>query len=241
MNDMIYTVFIAEDKIPARELLTGYILGRSELTLKGTARDGREAFEKLSEKKYDLLFLDVDMPFLNGIQVLEGLESPPRVIFTTSFDKYAIKAFDLCAIDYLLKPFTRDRFNVAVDKALSRMESPDKSNCLSDIGLSFKEKNRYRILPFEDIVYISSHERKTVIHTEEKCFEMNSLLKDVALKLPVISFMRIHKQYIINKNRVKEFEHVLGSQYRIYLNDDDETALPVGQSYVPDIKEMLAL
>ncbi|PKL38370.1 MAG: DNA-binding response regulator [Spirochaetae bacterium HGW-Spirochaetae-1] len=240
MDDRLYTVFIAEDMVPARELLVSYILERPELKLEGMARDGREALEKLSAHTYDLLFLDVEMPFFNGIEVYEKLEPSPLVIFTTSFNEFAVRAFDLCAVDYLLKPFTQARFDTAVDKAIAQILNADTPTRLKDKVFTFKDKNKYRVLPFEDIVYVSSHKRKTIIHTEEKCFELNCFLSDVMEKLPGNIFIRVHKQHAINMNKIREFEHILGSQYRIYLNDEDETILPIGQSFVSDIKKIIS-
>ena len=99
-----YSVFITEDMIHARDLLIAYIKTRPELELQGIAKNGEEALEELSRKNYDLLLLDINLPILSGIEVLEQLKKIPYIIFTTAYDKYAIRAFEFGAIDYLLKP-----------------------------------------------------------------------------------------------------------------------------------------
>ncbi len=241
MKNTRYSVLIAEDKAPAREILIDFIIKRPELDLQGIARNGKEALDLLSEKPYDFLFLDIEMPHASGIEVLEKCVTPPSfVIFTTSYDKFAVKAFELCAIDYLLKPFSRERFDSAVDKALSK-DAFRTSTPLKNRGLTFKEKSMFRILPFEDIIYLSSHNKKTIIHTDEKCFEINRLLKEIQESLPAESFIRIHKQYIINREKASCLEHILGSQYRLHLNDGDDTILPLGLSFLSDVKKRLSL
>lgn len=238
-----YSVLIAEDELPSRELLVEYLIKRPELRLEGIAKNGEEALEKLREKKYNMLFLDINLPVMTGIEVLEKLDEIPYLIFTTAYDKYAIKAFELGAIDYLLKPFTQNRFNQAVDKALLAIKSHKKNlESAESLGFSFKEGENYYIVPYEEIIYISSSGRHIVVHTEEKDFEISGLLKDLEVKLSAYgsnSFFRIHKQFIVNIRFVARYQYILGGQYEIYLKDSDETALPVGRKYALPLKEKL--
>ncbi len=234
------SVFIAEDEQPARELLIEYLLGRSELKLEGMAQTGQEALEKLSQKDYDLLFLDINLPVFSGIEVLEKLDRYPYLIFTTAYDKYAIKAFEIGVIDYLLKPFSRERFNQAVDKAiLAIRENRGNLKGLHEIGLAIKENENHYIIPFDDVVYISSHSRHVVVHTEEKDFESATLLKNIESRLPENKFIRIHKQYVVNVKYISHFQYLIGGQYEIYLKDGDETALPVGRKFTTLLKSRL--
>ncbi len=234
------SAFIVEDEQPARELLIEYVLLREELKLEGMAQNGEDAVQKLLKKNYDLLFLDISLPVISGIEVLDKLDSFPYVIFTTAFDQYAIKAFDLGAVDYLLKPFTLDRFNQAVDKALSiiKGEKPYFDSPKS-LGLSFKENNKHYIIAFDDIVYLSSNAKQTVVHTEMRDFETQQLLKDLGIKLPEDHFIRIHKQFIVNLSYVSRMEYTIGGQYEATLKDDEMTKLPVGVKYAPDMKKKL--
>lgn len=236
------SVFIVEDNEPARELLIEYIINRQELKLEGIARNGDEALQKLSKRNYDLLFLDVNLPLKSGIEVLEELDPLPYIIFTTAFDKYAIKAFDLGAVDYLLKPFSEERFNQAVDKAISLLKKNQISfDYTSNIHLSFKDEHRHQLVPFEDIIFLTANGRSTIIHTNNKNYETTQLLKDVGAKLPGDIFIRIHKKYIINTKYLSQVEYIIGGQYEISLNDEDRTKLPVGRKYSPDLKKRLLI
>lgn len=241
-NKKSISVFIAEDEQPARELLIDYLLLRPELKLEGIAQNGDEALQKLLKGDYRLLFLDINLPILSGIQVLERLKKYPYLVFTTAYDKYAIKAFEMGAIDYLLKPFSKERFNQAVDKAVQAIQD-NRSNIRSplDIGLSIKENENHYILSYDNIVYVSSHARHTVIHTDDKCFEIANLLKDIEEKLPESSFIRIHKQFIVNMKFISHFQYMVGGQYEIYLKDEDETSLPVGRKYANLLKDKLKI
>ncbi|MCP4138131.1 MAG: response regulator transcription factor [bacterium] len=238
----IYSVFIAEDMRHARELLIDYLATREELKLEGTAKNGEEALEKLTSGNYDLLLLDINLPIMSGIEVLEKMDNIPYVIFTTAYDKYAIKAFDFGAVDYLLKPFPLERFNQAVDRFLeAKRESQEKQLSFKDFSLSFRENRIQCLVAFKDIIYLSSHGKRTVIHTEEKDFEASSILKDIEEKLAADDFVRIHKQYIVNTKHITRIQHDVGGQYVAVFNDSDESTLPVGRTYVSTLKERLEL
>ncbi len=241
----IFSVFIVEDKPSARELLIEFVMLREELRLGGIAKNGEEALEKLSKKSYDLLFLDIGLPELSGIEVLDKLSSKPYVIFTTANKRYALKAFDAGAVDYLLKPFNLDRFNQAVDKALSIMKGEKISSGLpKSIGLSLssKENHRYNIIiSFDDIIYFSSHSKRTMVHTREKDYETHQLLKDLWERLSEDIFIRIHKQHIVNLSFISKVEYAQGGKYEVTLRDKDATSLPVGQTFASDLKKKLTI
>jgi DNA-binding LytR/AlgR family response regulator len=240
MGNEIIRVFIAEDEQPARELLLDYIFKRSELKLEGWSKNGQEAYEKLCEKEFDLVFLDINMPIMTGIEVLEKLTDPPYVIFTTAYDKYAIKAFEFSAIDYLLKPFTQERFNSAVDKALATIiKKTPVANPATRLGLYFKaDENRY-IISFDDIVYVSSKGRHSFVHTKTKVFETAMPLKEISKKLPQDLFVRTHKQYIVNLKAISHVQYLIGGQYAAFLKDAAKTTLTIGRMYVSELKEKL--
>ena len=237
MRDDVFSVFVAEDEQPARDLMLDYILGREELKLEGWSKDGEDAYGKLSEKKYDLMFLDINMPKMSGIELLEKLENPPFVIFTTAYDEYAIKAFEFGAIDYLLKPFTQERFNNAVDKALSVIRNkgpyPDVKK---NLGLSFREYENYYLIGYNDIIYISSQGRHSFIHTRTKVYEAATSLKEIIPKLPEDLFVRIHKQCVVNLNFISHVQYLIAGQYAAFLKDIEKTTLTIGRSYAPALK-----
>lgn len=237
-----YSVLIAEDMTPARQLMEKYVSLRNELELIGTAKNGGETLQKLQSRKYDLLLLDIHLPVMSGIEVLEKLKNYPYVIFTTAYDKYAIKAFDIGAIDYMLKPIAVDRFHKAIDRFLDfKKDNIEYKPRLKQYGLSFMEKGKHYFVSFNDIIYLSSHGKHTVIHTEERDFEPASLIKDIEKKLDAEMFHRIHKQYVINMHYVACLEYNQGGKYNITLKDDDESLLPVGRTYAAGFKEKLEL
>ncbi len=240
MHDDVFTVFVAEDEQPARDLLLDYIFKRDELKMEGWSKDGEETYKKLCEKEYDLMFLDINMPKMSGIEVLEKLKSPPYVIFTTAYDEYAIKAFELGAIDYLLKPFSQERFNSSVNKALSIIKNKGPyPNSLTKLGLSFKEEENHYLIGYNDIIWLSSRGRHSLIHTRTKVFETAMSLKEILQKLPPDIFVRIHKQFIVNLNFISHIQYLIGGQYAAFLKDAAKTTLTIGRMYAPVLKSKL--
>lgn len=206
-EDKLISTLIVEDMKPAAAFLTKCINARSELKLTGVAKNGQEALEKLKSRDYDLVFLDIHLPVMSGIEVLESLEKIPHIIFTTAYDKYAVRAFEFGAVDYLLKPFTPERFNQAVSRFLA--EKKDRVNeqpLPHEYGLSFLENRKHYFLSYEDVIYLSSHKKNTVIHTEERDFTASNILKNLEENLPKSMFIRIHKQYIINLKYILNFD-----------------------------------
>jgi DNA-binding LytR/AlgR family response regulator len=231
-----YSVLIAEDEEPARELLIDYILTRPELKLSGIARNGDDAFRKLSREEYDLVLMDIQLPRMTGIEVLEGLKKIPYLIFTTAHEQYAIRAFDFGAVDYLLKPFNNERFNQSIEKFLS-LQNPDTCPALlTSAGFTVRERNKHYVLPYQDIMYVSSHGKNSIIHTNKEDIVAAVILKNVERRVPSDAFIRIHKQHIVNIRYVAALEYYIGGQYIVYLKDDDDSPLPVGKKYATNLK-----
>ncbi len=243
MQQKTYSVIIVEDELPARKLLSGYLTTFPELKITATARNGEQALKLLSENSYDLAFMDIDLPVITGIEVLENLTTElPYLIFTTGHDSYAVRAFELGGLDYLLKPYSAQRFKEAIVRFKKVQESKKKKQ-LTYINycLAFKENYKQHLIAFEDIVYISSHSKHSVIHTKKKEFETAMLLKDIQSKLPENMFLRIHKQFIINFMYLSKLQHDSGGQYLAQLRNDDETSLPVGKKSIMDLKNILKI
>ncbi|HOT44651.1 MAG TPA: LytTR family DNA-binding domain-containing protein [Spirochaetota bacterium] len=242
-SERIFSVFIAEDEVPARELLVDYLVTRPELQLAGIARNGEEALVKLSGQDYDLVFMDINLPRMSGIDVLERLKSVPYVIFTTAYDTYAIRAFDVGAVDFLLKPFDMKRFNRSVEKFLSLQDASAGRNRAErhapGIGLAYRDGGRHRIVPYGEIVYACSRGKNSVLHTVSGALEVPLMLKDLEIKIPAELFVRIHKQHIVNIQFITEMEYYIGGQYIAHLKDDDESVLPVGRKYAAYLKSRL--
>ncbi len=242
-GESLYSVLIAEDEVPARELLVDYLVTRHELKLSGIARNGDEALSKISGGEYDLVFMDVNLPCLSGIEVLRRVKKPPYVIFTTAYETYAISAFDVGAVDFLLKPFTMERFDRSVEKFLNMTEAAARkengAHGSADLGLAYRAGGKHRILPYNDIVYVCSRGRSSIIHTLSGSVEVPMILKDLELKIPAGLFIRIHKQHIVNISFISEVEYYIGGQYLAHLKDEDESTLTVGRKYAPYLKSRL--
>ncbi len=242
MTQEKYRVLIVEDMIDARELMSSYTKKRDELHVVAEARNGEEALGMLQQEKIDLALLDIHLPLMSGIEVLERLPDPPFIIFTTAYDNYAIKAFELGAIDYLLKPIERRRFNAAIDRFLRLAgDSAPAWTLTREVALSFRENRRVCLVPFEDIIYCSAHGKHCIIHTEEQDFDASMMLKEVEEKLPPLNFQRIHKGFVINTRHIASLTHDQGGQYIACIRDSDDTTLPVGRGYVQALKEKLGL
>lgn len=242
MNEAGISVIIVEDEQPARELLIDYIIKRKELRLDDIAKNGEEALQKLSHNNYDLVFLDIALPLMSGIEVIESIDYDPYIIFTSAYDHYAIRAFELGAVDYLLKPYTFERFNLAIERALVNLkDNVNLQRSLISFGLSFKEDNRHCIVAYDDIIFLSSKARHTVVHTAERDFESSQMLKEMVSKLPEDSFVRIHKQYCVNLKYVSGLEYLIGGQYELTLKDPGITRLPVGHRYSGVLKAKLKI
>jgi DNA-binding LytR/AlgR family response regulator len=246
MRKATYSVLIVEDMFDARELLKSYVHARDDLFLAGFAADGKEALDMLAERDFDVLLIDIDLPFISGIEVVEKIHERKKkgqhVIFTTAYDHYAVKAFSIGTVDYLLKPFSLERFNQAIDRFVALFHNNvNYFNSLKNSALFFKEKRKQRIVAFADILYLSSHGKNTGVHSKYKVFTASCILKELEEKLPAALFVRIHKQFIVNITCVLGIEYDKGSQYIVKLKDDDDTILPVGRSFISHLKKRLGI
>ncbi|TGK32609.1 DNA-binding response regulator [Leptospira gomenensis] len=238
-----WKTFIVEDEAPTRELLVNFCLSRPELKLVKVAKDGEDALEYLLNEEVDLAFFDINLPLLSGLEILERLETPPYVIFITALRDKAIDAFEMGAIDYLLKPFSKDRFYKAVDRAVQfldrKTEEPTVKNVFNEHGLFILEKENHFLIPYKEINYISSRDNFSLIHTDSREYVTYKSLKSLETKLPPTRFLRIYKQYIINLEKLSHLHSDNMGNYTVYLKDEDETQLPVGRKYISKMKELL--
>lgn len=223
--------FLVEDEPPAREILTRYIRERKDLEFAGFSEDAAGALEQLPDAKPGLLFVDVELPGMSGFEMLERLASPPPVIFTTAGSAHAVPAFDYGAVDFLLKPFSRERFDQAVNRMqVSKSQGPGP-------GLAVREGENHYLIPFSEIIYLSSSGKSTAIHTTDRDFESARLIKDLEAKLPQ-NFVRIHKQYVLNLDFALSLKYRTGGGYTVLLRDADETTIPAGRQYAQRLKQV---
>lgn len=210
---------IIEDEAPARDILKFYLSDHDEVEVISECSDGFEGLKAISESKPDLVFLDIQMPKLTGFEMLEVLEEKPVIIFTTAYDQYAIKAFELNAIDYLLKPFSKERLAESLKKAAARISEGKNDEAVFDEALRGKlqtqgplsrivtrKGNAINIIPVNQIKYIESEDDYVMIH-----YPAGKALKQQTMKffednLPKSDFVRIHRSYIVRIEEIKKIE-----------------------------------
>ena len=194
---------IIEDEPIGRKILQGYIRQDSRLQLAGTYRTAAEAGPHVPVLNPGLLFLDIRMPLLSGIEWLRSLPTPPLVIFTTAFREYAIEAFDLNAVDYLLKPFSFPRFAQAVQKALDRYY-PATGTTTGDLFL--RDGVKWLRISIDNIFYIEAMREYVKVVTTEGAHLIHQSMKSMEEQLPADLFLRIHKSYIVATSRIQSME-----------------------------------
>lgn len=237
----IYRIIVAEDDAIPREYLLHLLSERPEFQVIATARDGREAREALSRETPDLLITDISLPYHTGIEIVESLTEMPYVIFATSFDHFAVRAFELGAVDYIVKPVQRERLDQALARFLAFARNrPEQPRDSRKAGLSINESGTYYFIAHDEIVYIQAADRKTVVHTVNRAYAATGLIKTFEEKLNDTNLLRIHKTYMINTDFFSHLKY-LDKTPHVFLNDPDESALPVGRKYLQNLKERLRL
>jgi len=238
---------IIEDEEPARNLIKAFLNDISGVELAGEFEDGFRGLKGIHEIKPDLVFLDIQMPKITGFELLELLEDPPLIIFTTAYDEYAIKAFELCAVDYLLKPFSRERFKNAVEKAKKVLVTQEKGH-MNELKEKMKdhreEMNRIvvkdgteiHIIPLHEIKYFESRDDYVLIETYKGRFLKQVTMDFLESHLPD-DFVRIHRSHIVHIAVIKKLEQFNKDNYYLVLKDD--TRLKVSRSRIKELREKL--
>jgi two-component system, LytTR family, response regulator len=231
-------ILVADDEQEARELILHYLEESGIQYQVFQATNGRSALEMLEKNKPELLFLDIRMPEMSGIDVLQLKEKSelPVVIFTTAFDEYALPAFDHEATDYLLKPFEKQRFIKALDKAtryISLVKNGNKKEYLTQ--LSIKSGSRTIIVPVKEIDFFQASGAYVTVHTNNRSLLMNEALYELEEKLDPLYFLRVHKSVILNLAAVKEIHSLANGDFMIRLLNGKE--IRGSRTYKMKIKE----
>jgi DNA-binding LytR/AlgR family response regulator len=216
---------IVDDEPLAIDLLRRYIQSLPQLSLVGAFEDPIQAFEQLQQKKVDLLFLDIQMPGLSGLQLLKSLRYAPKVILTTAYREYAVEGFELDVFDYLVKPISKERFLKSIDKL--RQEPNDKS----DDFILIKVNKEIVRLKYDDILAIEGLKNYVKVITANKQLIAYHTIGYLESRLPPEIFKRIHKSFIVNFNSVEKIvAGVVKMQGRSY---------PIGKSYSQEVDKIL--
>lgn len=239
---------IVDDEQLARDLLVEY-LADHEVDVMAQCSNGSEAIDRINSLDPDLVFLDVQMPGLDGFEVLEQIDNDPFVIFCTAYDKYAIKAFDENAIDYLLKPLDKKRFDRAVLKAIERIENEDRNfeHLIEEMTTQkssnypsrlFVQKSEKLVnLPVSNIVHLEASKDYTIISTNQDQYVSSSGISKLEARLDPDSFIRIHRSTIINLDHLSEIEKQPNGGLLAIM--DNAKSFPVSRSYAPEIRNRI--
>ncbi|NOY37096.1 MAG: response regulator transcription factor [Chlorobi bacterium] len=249
-NDTI-TAIIIDDEQPAREVIRRFLKDYPGITILADCEDGFEGVRCILRNKPDLVFLDVQMPRVNGFEMLELLEEKPVIIFSTAYHEYAIRAFEVSAADFLLKPYSKERFAQAIEKALELIRSGKKQSSLDKLSgilrdspeeihrIVVKKRSGIFIIPVEEIYYLSAQDDYVEIITQEGSFLKKQTMNYYEKHLPAGQFFRIHRSHMINITQIHRIEPYAKNSFKLILHDG--TSLPVSRSGMKELKKSLHL
>ena len=242
------TAIIIDDEPLARMMLKEYLQAYPQIILMQECNDGFEGMKAIQQHKPDLIFLDIQMPKISGFEMLELVEKHPAVIFTTAFDEYAIKAFEVNAVDYLLKPIEKSRFDQAMEKLPAKLTKSETSNeLLETASLSPTQNSRIvvktagviKIIPVSSLNYLEADDDYVKLNTTEGNFHKNKTMNYFEQTLDPIQFIRIHRSYIINLAQVTKIELKEKDSYVVLLKTG--IWLPVSKTGYVKLKVALGL
>ena len=243
-------VIIIDDEPLARSIVKEYLTAHPNIELVQECNDGFEGLKAIQLHQPDLIFLDIQMPKINGFEMLELVETPPAVIFTTAFDEFAIKAFETHAIDYLLKPFNQERFDKAIAKWMdNKLQQPLSATqgLLESASLSpsqnqrivVKNGSKIKIIPSHDVLYLEAADDYVKIHTREGYFLKNKTMSHFEQSLDSSSFVRSHRSYIVNVQEITRIDPYEKDNHVAILRSGAK--VPVSRSGYGKLKDVLGL
>jgi DNA-binding LytR/AlgR family response regulator len=228
---------IVDDEELAIDLLENYVSKIENLELAGKCKNAIEAYNLLQKNKIDLLFLDIQMPMLNGIEFLKNISNPPKVIFTTAFTNYAVEGFDLNAVDYLLKPISFERFLKAINKLQPNLTSvfsqvADVQTSYNDTFIYLKEDKIMVKIMLKDILFVESLKNYVKVKTVLRDITTYNTIISMEEKLPSNKFIRVHRSYIVAIDKIEAFST---TEVKIGKNE-----IPIGRNYKNEVIKRLS-
>ncbi len=240
---MIRTL-IVDDEPLARRLVREYVLAHDDVEVIAECDNGFDAVKRITELQPDLVFLDIQMPRLTGLEVLELTQRHQGVIFTTAFDQYALKAFDLRAVDYLLKPFSQSRFDEALEKA--RASLGQESAALKELAqqpagklerLLIRDRNQVHVLPLDKVECVEAQDDYIRILSQGKSYLKTQSLTDLEGRLDPALFVRVHRSWIISLAHLKNIERLAKDSFVAVMNSGQH--VPISRTGHERIKSLL--
>lgn len=243
-------VILIDDEPLSREIVRSYLSSYTQVSIVAECNDGFEGVKAVTEHKPDLIFLDIQMPKINGFEMLELLDDDPAIIFCTAFDEFAIKAFEKNAVDYLLKPFSKERFEKAMSKYMdtaAKGYSQSSKALLNETYTENTKQNRIvvktgtkvKIIPVHEILYLQSDDDFVKIITAEGSFLKNKTMQFYEDHLDPTQFIRVHRSYIIQLNQVNKIDRYGKESHIVLLRNGTE--VPVSKTGYAKLKDALGL
>lgn len=251
---MTIRIMVAEDERLVREELMYMLQNEEDVTLCPSAETGEQLLELYKKYVPDVIFLDIHMPRLTGVEVArrlsENVETPPLFVFTTAYDEYALDAFEVEAVDYLMKPYDEHRLKQALERVRRRLsqtkEQLKKRNIEKEITKSghmskllIDDGERVVVLSPESICYATRVERIVEIHTKKEIIESRMTLQELEEKLKGLPFYRTHRSYLVNLEYIKEITPWFNGAYNLILKDGKESRIPVSRNAQKRLFELL--
>ena len=244
---MIHVILIDDEPL-ARSIVKEYLSSYPEIKVVHECHDGFEGVKAIAQHKPNLIFLDIQMPKINGFEMLELLENPPSVIFTTAFDEYAIRAFELHAVDYLLKPFSKERFDKAVQKWMGQQNVAQKNTTVLLENMAqpeerqrivVKKGSNIVILPVHTVHYIEAFDDYVKVHTKEGFYLKKKTISHYETTLDPSQFVRIHRSFLLNLQELTRIEPMEKDNHVALLKSG--VRVPLSQSGYVKLKEVLGI
>lgn len=245
---MIRALVVDDEKL-ARDRLQSFLRDYAEVEVVGTAKNGLDAVKAIDTLKPDVVFLDVQMPGLDGFGVLKRIEHRPQVVFATAYDHYAIQAFEVCAIDYLLKPISRQRLAETMRRLRSRLEGASPSPSIEQLLAVLDERQRRYlpqvpvqrgrniiVLPVDQILWFEVEYRLVFAYVDGDRFMTNFTLKELEERLDPNIFFRAHKSRLVNLRQVKAIVPWFGGRYKLVMRDQKGSEVELSRAQTRELR-----
>ncbi|TDI93159.1 MAG: response regulator transcription factor [Caldithrix sp.] len=244
-------VVIIDDEAPAREVIKNYLKKYDYLRIKAECENGFEGIKAIQEFKPDIIFLDIQMPKITGFEMLELLQKKPVIVFSTAYDQYAMKAFEVSAADYLLKPYSRERFDEAMNRALTLTNDKPANDKIVNGILKHQDENvdylerivvktgsKISIIPVRKLFWLEAQDDYVMLHSKDGNFLKQKTMKYFESHLDPKEFVRAHRSYIVRISIIKQIELFGKESYRLILSNGQN--LPVSRTGHVKLKAILS-